>query len=75
MMKVQCLNWVVLGVAAGLSVFVTAAKADAVKQFPLDVDTYIDSRSPTFNWGVGTTAKVVVNGADGSLTRSSVQTA
>ncbi len=68
-MKVQCLNWVVLGVAAGLSVFVTAAKADAVKQFPLDVDTYIDSRSPTFNWGVGTTAKVVVNGADGSLTR------
>jgi len=68
-MKVQCLNWVAFSVVAGLFILATPVQADAVKQFPIDVDTYIDSRDATFNFGVSTTAKIVVNGADGSLTR------
>lgn len=36
----------------------------------INTDTYIDSRDPTYNFGVSTTAKVVVNGIDGSLTRT-----
>jgi hypothetical protein len=40
------------------------------QQFMVDVDTRIDSRDPTYNFGVSTTAKVVVNGMDGSLVRS-----
>ena len=40
-----------------------------VKTFAVDVDTYIDSRDPTYNYGVATTDKVLVNGTDGSLAR------
>jgi len=68
-MKARCLYWVAFSVAAGLSMLATPVKADTVKTLPVDVDTYIDSRDATFNWGVGTSGKVVVNGADESLTR------
>jgi hypothetical protein len=44
-------------------------KGATVKTFAVDVDTYIDSRDATYNYGLATTAKVVVNGTDGSLAR------
>ena len=68
-MNARRLYWAAFSLAAGLSALATSVRADAVKQFPIDVDTCIDSRDAAFNWGVGTTAKIVVNGADESLTR------
>jgi len=40
-----------------------------VRQYPIVTDTYIDSQSPTSNFGSSGSVKVVVNGDDGSLTR------
>jgi len=68
-MKARCLYLVTLGVATGLFMLVTPVEANIVEMFEIDVDTYIDSRDPTYNYGVATTAKVVVNGTDGSLAR------
>jgi len=45
-------------------------EAASVKTFVIDVDTYLDSRDPTYNYGVATTAKVLVNGTDGTLARA-----
>jgi len=69
-MKARCLYLVTLSVAAGLLMLATPVKANIVQTFAINVDTYIDSRSPTFNYGVATTAKVLVNGTDGSLARA-----
>ena len=68
-MRVCSLCFVTLSVAAGLLTLTAPVKADIVEMFPIDVDTYIDSRDPTYNYGVAATAKVVVNGMDGSLAR------
>ena len=68
-MRVRCLCFVTLSVAAGLLMLATPVEADIVEVFAIDVDTYIDSRDTTYNYGVATTAKVVVNGMDGSLAR------
>ena len=48
-----------------------ALLADDTNSYPITCDTYIDSQQPTFNWGLYTSAKVVVNGQTGSqsLTR------
>jgi hypothetical protein len=54
----------------GPSLFLNNAHADPnTTIFNIDTDTYVDSRDPTYNFGVSTVAKVVVNGMDGSLTR------
>jgi hypothetical protein len=68
-MRVCSLCFVTLSVAAGLLMLATPVEADIVETFAIDVDTYIDSRDPTYNYGVASTAKVVVNGTDGSLAR------
>ncbi len=62
----------VTGVACcGLFVLTRVAGADPnVEKYYLDVDARIDSRDPNENFGVSTTARVVVNGDDGSLVRS-----
>jgi hypothetical protein len=41
-----------------------------VQTYWIDVDTPMDSWSPTFNYGASTTDKVVVNGSNGSLVRA-----
>jgi len=69
-MKARYLYLVTLSVVAGLLMLATPVKANIVQTFAIDVDTYIDSRDPTYNYGVATTAKVVVNGMDGSLARA-----
>jgi len=69
-MKARCLYLVTLSVSAGLLMPGTPVKADIIETFAIDVDTYIDSRAPTYNYGVAATAKVVVNGTDGSLARA-----
>ena len=69
-MKGRCLYLVTLNVAAGLLMLAARLQADIVETFPINVDTYIDSRSPAYNYGVAATAKVVVNGTDGSLARA-----
>jgi hypothetical protein len=52
----------------------TAARGQpATERFAIDVDTQLDSQRPTTNFGSSTTAKVVVNGTDGSLARSVFQ--
>ncbi|NLX12254.1 MAG: DNRLRE domain-containing protein [Phycisphaerales bacterium] len=43
--------------------------AALVQQYPIVTDTYIDSQSPTSNFGSNGSVRVVVNGNDGSLTR------
>ena len=54
----------------GFAVLPAPVRADPVTaSFSIQVDTYLDSRDPTHNYGVSTTAKVVVNGVDGSLCR------
>jgi hypothetical protein len=68
-MKARCLYLFTLSVSIGLFMLATSLEADIVETFPIDVDTYIDSRDPIFNYGVGTTAKVVVNGTDRSVAR------
>jgi len=55
---------------AGLFMQAAPVKAASVKTFAIDVDTYLDSRDPTYNYGVATTAKVLVNGTDGTLARA-----
>jgi len=55
---------------AGLFMQAAPVKAASVKTFVIDVDTYLDSRDPTYNYGVATTAKVLVNGTDGTLARA-----
>ncbi len=60
--------------AAGMTMGAGVREAAAVvftnsDVFPIDVDTRIDSRSPTNNYAESTTVKVVVNGDDGSLVR------
>lgn len=42
-------------------------------RFDIDVDARIDSRDPNYNFGVSTTARVIVNGSDGSLVRSVIR--
>ena len=57
---------------AALTFAVLAASALAeplTDTFPIETDAYIDSRDPIYNYGVSTTAKVVVNGLDNSLCR------
>ena len=60
--------WAVLSASASLSIPL-ASGAPLTQQFAIDADTYIDSQSPTTNYGTNTTVKVVVNGTDGSLAR------
>ncbi|MHC4983848.1 MAG: DNRLRE domain-containing protein [Planctomycetota bacterium] len=57
--------------AAGATLCILAGPAAAAvtTTFAIDVDTRIDSRDPTHNYGLSTSAKVVVNGEDGSLVR------
>ena len=68
-MRVCCLCFVTVSVAAGVLMLATPVEADIVETFAIDVDTYIDSRVQTYDYGVATTAKVLVNGKDGSLAR------
>ncbi len=68
-MSIRSLCLLIVSVAAGLFMQAAPVEAATVKTFAIDVDTYIDSRDPTYNHGVATTAKVVVNGTDGSLAR------
>lgn len=68
-MKTHCPYKIVFGVAVGLFTVAATAQIHLVEAFPIEVDTYIDSRDPNYNYGVSTTDKVVVNGADGSLAR------
>jgi len=68
-MSIRFLNLVVVSGFAGLFMQAAPLKAASVKTFAIDADTYIDSRDPTNNYGVATTAKVVVNGKDRSLAR------
>ena len=59
--------WAVTGMMSALA----AAGAQPITQtYAITNDCYLDSRSPTYNYGVSTTCKVVVNGSDGSLARS-----
>jgi len=58
-----------LALGAGLCIWAAPAEAQITQTFPIDVDTAVDSRDPTFNYGVDTSIKVVVNGNDGSLAR------
>ncbi|NLX12255.1 MAG: hypothetical protein GXY44_01195 [Phycisphaerales bacterium] len=46
------------------------AAQPVIEQHAITIDAQIDSRDPTFNYGLSTTAKVLVNGLDGSLTRT-----
>lgn len=57
-------------VAAGLGAAATASRADTITDYPITMETQIDSQAPTANFGAGTSAKVVVNGQDGSLARA-----
>lgn len=63
-----CFIWsFVMTIVVGMS---TPLYANVVERFEIYADTYIDSHSPAYNFGLATTAKVVVNGTDGSLTRA-----
>jgi hypothetical protein len=67
-------RWRALATVAGILAWAALAQASPVTQtFPIDVDTYLDSQSPTVNYGLSGTTKVVVNGNDGSLTRGLFQ--
>ena len=59
--------------AAFLALTTLAHAAPVTQTFPIDVDTYVDSQSPTTNYGLSGTTKVVVNGNDGSLARGLFQ--
>lgn len=61
-----------LTIASGLCLFggKTIATDPVTEQYAITVDAQIDSRDPAFNYGVTTTAKVLVNGLDGSLVRT-----
>jgi hypothetical protein len=60
-----------LTVGSHLTVAATPVDAQPITQsFAISLDSCVDSRSPTFNYGGATTTKVVVNGDDGSLVRS-----
>ncbi len=65
------LTWrsLVLVLCGCLCIRAAPAAAQITQTFPIDVDTGVDSRDPTFNYGVDTSVKVVVNGDDGSLAR------
>jgi len=65
-MRVSKSKWALLA-AVGLMAMAATAHAAITQIFPIDVDTYLDSQSPTTNFGTSTTVKVVVNGSDGSL--------
>jgi hypothetical protein len=69
MMK-KNLHFLGLSVAAVVLGLIAPLYADIVQTFAISKDTYIDSQNPTKNYGVATTAKVVVNGNDGSLTHA-----
>lgn len=59
----------VLALGAGLCALTAPASGQITQTFAIDVDTAVDSRDPTYNFGVDTSIKVVVNGNDGSLAR------
>ena len=62
----------VVGIAC-LLVTLPAAATNIVTDYPITVDTYMDSRSPTYNFGVNASLRVVLNGSDSSLCRSLIQ--
>ena len=68
-MSIHSLSLLIASAAVSLPILAAPVEADVVETFAVDVDTYIDSRDATYNYGVATTAKVVVNGTDGSLAR------
>ncbi len=68
-MSIRFLYLLIASGFAGLFIQAAPVKAASVKTFAIDVDTYIDSRDATYNYGVATTAKVLVNGTDGTLAR------
>jgi len=59
-------------VGAATTFAANAALADIV-QYAITSDTQLDSRDPAFNFGLSTSAKVVVNGTDGSIARAVFQ--
>ncbi len=65
-------RWIgaVVGVSGILFVGPPAAFGSITDDFPITIDAAIDSRDPNENFGASTTAKVVVNGDDGSLVRA-----
>lgn len=66
--------WCWLSLLAGVAVLIpeTATRAETI-QYPIVVDTQLDSQASTANFGASTSAKVVVNGNDGSLARALFQ--
>jgi len=75
-MKESCASlWIgglcFLGAALGVHALAAPAAAAVTTQIlAIDVDARIDSRDPTYNFGVSTSVRVIVNGSDGSLVRS-----
>jgi hypothetical protein len=70
------LNKWIVAVWSAVTCTVLSAPAGAdpnVTRFDIDVDARIDSRDPNHNFGVSTTARVIVNGDDGSLVRSLIR--
>jgi hypothetical protein len=69
-MSIRLLSFVIVSATANLFMQAAPVKASIVETFTIDVDTYLDSRDATNNYGVATTVKVLVNGTDGSLARA-----
>ena len=53
----------------GLAVLVAGSAEGTVLNYPVTTDTYLDSQSPTVNFGAATTVKVLINSSDGSICR------
>ncbi len=68
----RCVIWTVV-ISCGVLCLNTVTAAGAVTQtYMIDDETRIDSRSSTYNYGVSTSVRAIVNGNDGSLVRSLV---
>jgi len=67
-------RWRLLFCLAGVAIAAapTATHAETI-QYPIVSETQLDNRDPTSNFGAGTSAKVVVNGMDGSVARAVFQ--
>jgi len=68
--SIHFLSLLIASAAVSLPILAAPVEADFVETFAVDVDTYIDSRDATYNYGIATTARVLVNGKDGSLARA-----